>query len=198
MGGVSMTDEAKATLKVIVSEERADPATQAILNALAQAEARLDARHDETDTLVRRSIDDQVGIRAELAELRTRLEAIEARTSAHDGRMSGFERKVIDVRADTAKMVSEVRAEVDGTLVGFEAHVRNVQGTCEGIREDFTELKDNVEGAVLGALEKHALKIEEAADRLTNAPRVRTAAAVGGAALGGGIVGAIIEVVKHL
>lgn len=175
-----------------------------IMGAIRNLEVHVDARFEETDALVHKCIADQVEIRGELTELRTRVEELEAARASHANRLSGHERTIGEVRAESRRLASDTRHEVEEMLVGFEAHVEGfadaiaaVKKTGEETAADVGELKTNLERAVFRVLAKHVQRIEAAADRLTKSPQAKTAASIGGAFAGSAAVTAAFELLKH-
>lgn len=163
----------------------------AFQTALANVEAHLTTAHDETHALVEKVVGDQVEMRAELATVRVRIEALEASRNAHEARLSGHERRIIDGIAEAKREASEAEARMGATLAAVDRHVGAIQTEMKTWKEDAST-------AVLSALQEHVSAIEEAADRLTKSPRVRTAASIGGAFAGSAVVTGIIELLKHL
>lgn len=183
-------DHTKPTVKMPQVEVDGSPESlkREILDPLMTAMA---THAEETNALVERCLGDQIEIRADLAGLVSRVEALEARGSAWDGRQSSLERSLSAVQAEAKRSVDEARGDAQRALEAA-GHAHNE------LARKLDHMSGNVEAAVLEALGKHVAKIEAAANKLTRTPQVRTAASVGGAFAGSAIVAVVIEVLKHM
>lgn len=158
----------------------------------------MQSHHEETNALVEKCIGDAVELRTEIAGIRGRLEALEARGGAWDNRHSGHERELAEARAEAKRLAESAAVELRSSLEAATARHNELAGKVDNVGRELVELRTNVEAAVLEALGKHVAKIEKAADKLTRTPQVRTAAAVGGTFAGSAIVTIIVEILKHM
>lgn len=178
---------------------------QEILAAIATMHADIDSRLEDQERHNERIVTDQILMRAELAGVVTRIEALEASRGAHDNRLNGIERKAVDGVNDTRRAVSELEGKLEDTLAAVSQRhdeladgMHETKAAVDGIAGEMDAWKRDAKTAVLNALDEHVTKIEAAADKLTRAPATKNAASVGGAFAGGAAVGAIIEILKHL
>ena len=159
-------------------------AKKEILDAIeaAKQESReaIETSAEELNNVLMRVITDQINLRSDFAGAVARLDALEARGSSWDSRLTAHTR-----------WLSETKADLDGSLKGVAAR-------HDALARDIDHVKTNVEGVVLGALETHVERLEKSADKLTRSPRVRTAATIGGAFAGTATIAALFELLKHL
>lgn len=173
--------------------------------AIASFDAKSAERHLETRELVEKVAADQFTVLSRLDGLTLRVEALEASRSAHEGRLSGQDRAIVDGVAEAKRLASEARVELDGTLSGVEQRYEELAGamnevrtSMSGLATDVGEMKTNIDRAVLRSLASHVKRIEQAADALTRTPQVRTAASIGGAFAGSASVAAVFEILRAL
>jgi len=159
---------------------------------------------EETNGLVERCIHDQIGIRAEVGQLRAEVEALKGRGVAWDNADAGQARAIVDGIAEAKRIASETKADVEATLEAAKARhaelaasVGSVESKCDAIKLELDDMKTDIAAQVLDALGAHVVAIETAANKLTKTPQVRTAATVGGAFAGSAVVAAAFEIAKH-
>lgn len=173
--------------------------------AIAAFDAKSAERHQETRELVEKVAADQFTVLSRLDGLTLRVEALEASRAAHEARLAGQDRAITDGVAEAKRTANDARVELDGTLAGVEQRyeelaggVNELRGGVGALTKDVGEMKTNIDRAVLRSLASHVKRIEEAADKLTRTPQVRTAASIGGAFAGSASVAAVFEILKAL
>lgn len=157
---------------------------------------------EETEIVVRRLTDEQAAVRALAVTMRAEIEAMKARGVAWDNSMQAGSVALSEVANAAKRTADESKAEarmmVEAALAPVMPALADLKKEVHAIKTDVADMRKGIDDAVIGALESHVARIEDAADKLTSAPRVKTALVLGGTFAGSAAVAIGLEIIRFL
>jgi hypothetical protein len=179
-----------------------EPTLTDVMGAIAAMDQRSEDRHVATRAVLGRHDDAILRLQREVAALMGRVDELERLVIANK---NSTDSAIVEVLHEMRRTLGEKQHELEQAMLGANRHGEAILRTADtaaaesrAAREHLEAWRMDVDGLVLASLGRHVERMEKAADRVTKAPRVKTALVLAGSFFGSAVIAAAIALLNYL